>query len=121
MSAEPGPVGRVLRWRRVLGLVALAAAAVALVVTGNTQLLVAVGMGVFVLATGVAVFRGYSRTRGPVGPPQDVDEAGTLLVFACETCGEQLILLRKGTDTPPRHCADPMVLRRIPTPEGPEL
>jgi hypothetical protein len=38
-------------------------------------------------------------------------------VFACETCGEQLILLRKGTDAPPRHCADPMVLRRVPTPD----
>jgi hypothetical protein len=121
VSAEPGPVARVLRRRRGLGTVALVAVAVALVVTGNTNLLVAGGMGLFVLAVGVAVFRGYSRTRGPTGPPQDVTESGTLLVFACETCGEQLILLRKGTDTPPRHCADPMVLRRIPTPEGPEL
>jgi hypothetical protein len=44
----------------------------------------------------------------------DVEEDGTLLVFACETCGEQLVLLRKGTDLPPRHCAEKMVLRRIP-------
>lgn len=120
MNAEPGPVARVLR-HRGLRLAVLAAVAVALVVTGNTNLLVAGAMGLFVLATGLAVFRGYSRTRGPTGPPQDVEEPGTLLVFACETCGEQLILLRKGTDTPPRHCADPMVLRRIPTPEGPVL
>jgi hypothetical protein len=45
-----------------------------------------------------------------------VDDEGTLLVFACETCGEQLVLLRKGTDVPPRHCAEKMVLRRVPTP-----
>jgi predicted RNA-binding Zn-ribbon protein involved in translation (DUF1610 family) len=37
-------------------------------------------------------------------------------VFACETCGEQLVLLRRGTDVPPRHCGEKMVLRRIPTP-----
>jgi hypothetical protein len=97
--------------------VAVAAAAVALIMTGHANLLVALAMGLFVLATGRAVFRGYTRTKGPVGPPQDVDETGTLLVYACETCGEQLVLLRKGTDAPPRHCADPMVLRRVPTPE----
>jgi hypothetical protein len=36
----------------------------------------------------------------------------------CETCGEQLVLLRRGTDVPPRHCAEKMVLRRIPTPSS---
>ena len=78
----------------------------------------AVLLGVLILATGRAVFRGYSVTKGPTGPPVDVAEEGTLLVFACETCGEQLVLLRKGTDVPPRHCAEKMVLRRIPTPSN---
>ena len=102
---------------RALAWLLAAGGAVVGVVTGNSQLVVALGMGLLVLATGLAVFRGYRRTRGPTGPPSDVDEPGTLLVFACETCGEQLILLRKGTDAPPRHCADPMVLRRVPTPD----
>ncbi len=102
--------------RRVLVPLAVLAAAAALAAVGWSRLIAAAAMGLFVLAAGLATFRGYSRTRGPAGPPQDVDEAGTLLVFACETCGEQLVLLRKGTDAAPRHCAEPMVLRRVPAP-----
>jgi hypothetical protein len=105
------------RLRKRLLLAAVLVAGAVLIATGRSQIVVAAGMGLLVLATGLAVFRSYSRTKGPTGPPQDVDEAGTLLVYACETCGEQLVLLRKGTDAPPRHCADPMVLRRVPTPE----
>jgi hypothetical protein len=113
----PDGGGRPRRRLRGVLLLGLLAAAVALALTGHGDWLVAAAMGLLVAATGLAVFRGYSRTRGPVGPPEDVQEAGTLLVYACQTCGEQLILLRKGTDQPPRHCADPMVLRRVPTPD----
>jgi hypothetical protein len=101
-------------WR--LGLLLTLVAGVVLVAAGRGDVVAAVLLGALVLATGRAVFRGYSTTKGPTGPPVDVDEEGTLLVFACETCGEQLVLLRKGTDAPPRHCAEKMVLRRIPTP-----
>jgi hypothetical protein len=101
-------------WRR-LALLGGIALAVVLLVLGRGDVVVAALLGLLVLATGRAVFRGYSVTRGPTGPPTDVEEEGTLLVFACETCGEQLVLLRKGTDVPPRHCAEKMVLRRIPT------
>ncbi len=104
-------------WKR-LALLGGVVLAVALVALGRGDVLVAALIGLLVLATGRAVFRGYSVTKGPTGPPADVDEEGTLLVFACETCGEQLVLLRKGTDVPPRHCAEKMVLRRIPTPSG---
>ena len=106
-----------MRVARLLLTLAVIGGAVALVVTGHSDIVVALGIGLFIAATGRAVFRGYNKTKGPTGPPQDVDETGGLLVFACETCGEQLILLRKGTDAPPRHCADPMVLRRVPTPD----
>jgi hypothetical protein len=102
------------RARRLVLAVLAAAVAIALVQTGNSQYLVAGLMGMLVLLIGRAVFRGYERTRGPTGPPTDVEDGEGLLVFACETCGEQLILLRKGTDVPPRHCAEPMVLRRVP-------
>jgi hypothetical protein len=101
-------------WR--LGLLLAVAAAVVLFAVGRGDVVLAVLLGALVLATGRAVFRGYSVTKGPTGPPVDVDDEGTLLVFACETCGEQLVLLRKGTDVPPRHCAEKMVLRRVPTP-----
>jgi hypothetical protein len=94
----------------------IVAVALGLIVTGNSRYLVAAAMALLVLATGRAVFRGYNRTKGPTGPPQDVQDEEGLLVFACETCGEQLILLRKGTDAPPRHCAEAMVLRQVPAP-----
>ncbi len=91
-------------------------AALGLVVVGRGDVVVALVLGGLVLLTGRSVFRSYNHTKGPTGPPVDVSEPDTLLVFACETCGEQLVLLRKGTDAPPRHCAEKMVLRRIPTP-----
>jgi hypothetical protein len=106
------------RSRVRLGLLAAAVVAVALIVLGRGDVVAALLLGGLILATGRAVFRGYSTTKGPTGPPVDVAEEGTLLVFACETCGEQLVLLRKGTDAPPRHCAEKMVLRRIPTPSS---
>jgi hypothetical protein len=102
-------------WKR-LALLGGVVLAVVLFALGRGDVVVAALIGLLVLATGRAVFRGYSVTKGPTGPPTDVEEEGTLLVFACETCGEQLVLLRKGTDVPPRHCAEKMVLRRIPTP-----
>jgi hypothetical protein len=102
-------------WRR-LGLLAAVLVAAVLLAMGRGDVVAALLLGLLVLATGRAVFRGYSTTKGPTGPPVDVQEEGSLLVFACETCGEQLVLLRKGTDAPPRHCAEKMVLRRIPTP-----
>ena len=105
------------RWVR-LGLLASVIVAVVLIALGRGDVVAALLLGGLILATGRAVFRGYSTTKGPTGPPVDVAEEGTLLVFACETCGEQLVLLRKGTDIPPRHCAEKMVLRRIPTPSS---
>jgi hypothetical protein len=104
------------RSRVRLGLAAAVLAAVVLVAVGRGDVVAALLLGGLILATGRAVFRSYSTTKGPTGPPVDVVEEGTLLVFACETCGEQLVLLRKGTDAPPRHCAEKMVLRRVPTP-----
>ena len=104
------------RSKLLVGLLALGVAAL-LALARQGDVLIALLIGLFVLVAGRAVFRGYTVTKGPVGPPEDVVESGTLLVFACEVCGEQLVLLRKGTDAPPRHCAEKMLLRRIPTPE----
>jgi hypothetical protein len=111
------------RWVR-FGLLAAVIVAVVLIALGRGDVVAALLLGGLIMATGRAVFRGYSTTKGPTGPPVDVAEEGTLLVFACETCGEQLVLLRKGTDVPPRHCAEKMVLRRVPVqsqPSDPKL
>jgi hypothetical protein len=110
-------VSRGLRSWRGLAVVAVLVAVVLLWMFGKGDVVIAVLIGALVLLGGRTVFRSYSTTKGPTGPAIDVHERGTLLVFACETCGEQLVLLRKGTDTPPRHCAEKMVLRRVPVPD----
>jgi hypothetical protein len=96
---------------------AVLVAVVLLWMFGRGDVVIAVVIGALVLLSGRTMFRSYSTTKGPTGPAIDVHERGTLLVFACETCGEQLVLLRKGTDAPPRHCAEKMVLRRVPVPD----
>jgi hypothetical protein len=84
---------------------------------GKGDVVMAVVLGALVLITGRTMFRSYSVTKGPTGPAVDVEERGRLLVYACETCGEQLVLLRRGTDAPPRHCSEKMVLRHVDVPD----
>ncbi len=106
-----------LRSWRGLAVLAVLLAVVALWILGKGDVVVAVVIGALVLISGRTMFRSYSTTKGPTGPAIDVHEKGTLLVFACEVCGEQLVLLRRGTDVPPGHCAEKMVLRRVPVPD----
>jgi hypothetical protein len=110
-------VPRGLRSWKGLAVLAVLAAVVLLWLFGKGDVVIAVVIGALVLLSGRTMFRSYSTTKGPTGPAIDVHEQGTLLVFACETCGEQVVLLRKGTDVPPRHCSEKMVLRRVPVPD----
>ena len=103
-------------WRALLALAALIAVGL-LWVLGKTDVIIAMVFGALVLLSGRAVFRSYSVTKGPTGPAVDVEERGKLLVYACETCGEQVVLLRRGTDAPPRHCSETMVLRQVDVPD----
>jgi hypothetical protein len=103
-------------WRAWLAL-AMLVAVVALWIVGKGDVVVAVVLGALVLLTGRTMFRSYSITKGPTGPAVDIEERGKLLVYACETCGEQLVLLRRGTDAPPRHCSEKMVLRHVDVPD----
>jgi hypothetical protein len=103
-------------WRAWLAW-AMLVAVVVLWVMGKGDVVVAVVLGGLVLLTGRTMFRSYSVTKGPTGPAVDVEEQGKLLVYACEVCGEQLVLLRRGTDAPPRHCSEKMVLRHVDVPD----
>lgn len=100
-----------MSWKTFGLLIAIMVAGVLILL--RRDLAIALLIGGLVMMTGRSVFRGYRTTKGPTGPPVDVDEGDTLLVYACETCGEQLVLLRRGTDAPPRHCSETMVLRRV--------
>ena len=71
-----------------------------------------------VLAAGVLSSVGIGMLRslrgGPrsvplpevVAPPPDVR-----VTFWCETCGTEVLLLRKGSEAPPRHCGEGMTRR----------
>lgn len=40
--------------------------------------------------------------------PVDVVEESGVPVYSCKECGTQLVLLRRGSDKPPKHCGEPM-------------
>jgi hypothetical protein len=40
--------------------------------------------------------------------PVDVVEEAGVPVYSCKECGTQVVLLRRGSDKPPRHCGEPM-------------
>jgi hypothetical protein len=46
--------------------------------------------------------------------PVDVVEESGVPVYACKACGTQLVLLRRGSDKPPRHCGEPMTFSVVP-------
>ena len=46
--------------------------------------------------------------------PVDVVEPDGVPVYSCKECGTQLVLLRRGSDKPPRHCGEAMAFAVVP-------
>ena len=73
---------------------------------------IAIGMAFVMGAVGVGMLRSLAGRR----PHEALDEpeavpADVRLTYWCENCGTELLLLRKGSDAPPRHCGESMVKR----------
>lgn len=54
--------------------------------------------------------------------PVDVVEESGVPVYSCKECGTQVVLLRRGTDKPPRHCGEAMayaVVAEVSVPDYP--
>lgn len=72
---------------------------------------VLMGLGILVLARGMLRpltggkpgHGGASEDAVPQPPPPNVR-----ITFWCENCGTELLLVRKGSEAIPRHCAEPM-------------
>jgi hypothetical protein len=47
----------------------------------------------------------------PSGDPSPVDLEVERTVYWCQGCGAELLLLIRGTETPPRHCGERMTER----------
>lgn len=75
----------------------------------------------FVIRWGLASMRPLTpgtKTYEPV----DVIEPDGVPVYSCKECGTQLVLLRRGSDKPPRHCGEAMafaVVAEEPVPDYP--
>ena len=69
---------------------------------------------------GIIIFRaGYGSLASfqaggehiPAGDPEPLDVTAERVVYWCEGCGAELLLLVRGTPMPPRHCGERMVER----------
>jgi hypothetical protein len=44
-------------------------------------------------------------------PEAEAPPANLRITFWCEECGTEVLLIRKGSEAPPRHCGEPMTRR----------
>jgi hypothetical protein len=66
--------------------------------------------GLAIARVGIATFTSI-RAGGdhlPDGDPTPVDLAAERVTYWCEGCGAEVLLLVRGTTTPPRHCGERM-------------
>ncbi len=79
---------------------------------------VAIGLvlGYVVFRLGTAMLLPLRQARESSYPPVDVIEPDGVPVYSCQECGTQLVLLRRGSDKPPRHCGEPMEYAVVPEP-----
>ena len=83
------------------------------------RVFVAIVFGVLILFVGLGVLRGFAvprRGAGVPGSPAQLEVAkvppeGVRILFWCENCGTEVLLLRAGSEAPPRHCGEPMTRR----------
>ncbi|HUH07984.1 MAG TPA: hypothetical protein VML96_09270 [Egibacteraceae bacterium] len=71
---------------------------------------------VLIWRTGTASLRSLRSEHSfvPSGAAQPVDSTLERVVYACEGCGTEVLLLMRGTELPPRHCGERMLERREP-------
>ncbi len=105
---------RKLRFRLLLGLVVLLLVArYAGHVSWAARAAVGVLIATLVVQWGLASMRPLQVGEKNYAPVDVVEETG-VPVYSCPACGTQLILLRRGSDKPPRHCGEPMTYAVVP-------
>ncbi len=58
---------------------------------------------------GLGMVRSLSHRPGSGAFEEPVDApADARTIFWCQTCGTELLLLRRGSEKPPRHCGESM-------------
>jgi hypothetical protein len=80
------------------------------------RITVAVIAGLVIFFLGFSVIRGFAGPRGaasgslPLEAVKPLPE-GVRILWWCDTCGMEMLLLRAGSEAAPRHCGEPMVRR----------
>lgn len=71
-------------------------------------------LGLAIWRVGTASFASLRAGGGhiPEGGPESVDPRVERTTYWCEGCGAEVLLLARGTPTPPRHCGERMIERR---------
>lgn len=75
------------------------------------RIALAVLFGLVILAVGLVTVRGFARPRGSSRPEPEPPPAGVRVLYWCENCGAEMLLLRQGSGVVPRHCGEPMIRR----------
>ena len=81
------------------------------------RVVIAVVAGLAIFFFGFGVIRGFAGPRSGRGAQPLALEAveplpeGVRILFWCETCGMEVLLLRAGSESVPRHCGEPMARR----------
>ncbi|MGH2795724.1 MAG: hypothetical protein ACRDKG_15635 [Actinomycetota bacterium] len=74
----------------------------------------AIVFGVVILVVLLGTLRGFAGPRGGGKPAIEAVEPmpeGLRILYWCETCGLEVLVLRRGTENPPRHCGESMIKR----------
>ena len=81
------------------------------------NIVIAVIAGLVIFFLGMGVVRGFAGPRrgmssGPL-PLEAVKPLpeGVRILYWCDTCGMEMLLLRAGSEAPPKHCGEPMTRR----------
>lgn len=105
---------RRLTTRLLLGVVALLLVArYAGGVSWGARAAVGLLLATLVVQWGLASMRPLHPTEKSYEPVDVVEEDG-VPVYSCKACGTQLVLLRRGSDKPPRHCGEAMTYAVVP-------
>lgn len=68
-------------------------------------------MGVFA-SIGIGMLRSFQgRPGGKLPDEPEVLEESSRIVYWCQECGTELLLMVRGSQTPPRHCGERMQAR----------
>jgi len=75
--------------------------------------IIAVAAAIAIAWIGWGMFRSLLRRtpRNVPLPEPEQPPSNVRVTYYCEGCGTELLLVRKGSESPPRHCGEAMVRR----------